>query len=212
MQPHWHWTRGFLIHKAGIHVPSLGCDRLSVSCHPLGKGVQDSKSKKLIKVHDFSFGVSALFILVVVVVHKNEHGGFKTGSLALYLNTEQDATCEQQVTAQLGVGCVLSCVRSRHLVFLTALSFDEEWMFLNMFFFNRYLEETSFCLLSLEAWRKCRANLWCSSYFISGVSVSCSGWWAFPPTKCAQNKVVVPKNSVKKILITVFFGRVSSRG
>lgn len=34
-------------------VPSLGCDRLSVSFHPLGKGVQDSKSKQLIKVHDF---------------------------------------------------------------------------------------------------------------------------------------------------------------
>lgn len=31
----------------------------------------------------------------------------------------------------------------------------------------------------------------------------------FPPTRCAQNKVVVPKNSVKKILIFVFFGRVA---
>lgn len=85
-------------------------------------------------------------------------------------------------------------------------------MFLTMFFFNRYLEETSFCLLSLEPWRKCRANLWCSSYFISGVSLSCSGRWDFPPTKCTQNKGVVPKNSVKKILIFVFFGRVGPRG
>lgn len=53
-------------------LPSLGCDRLSVSFHHLGKGVQDSKSKKLIKVHDFDLVPVPFFILVVVVVHKNE--------------------------------------------------------------------------------------------------------------------------------------------
>lgn len=64
----------------------------------------------------------------------------------------------------------------------------------NLFSLNRYLEETLFCLLSLEAWRKCRAELWCSSCFTSGASLNCSGLWDLSLNGCVQNSGVVSKN------------------
>lgn len=48
MQPHWHWTRGFLIQEAGIHASQSWLWQ-AVSFYHLGKRVQDSKSKKLMK-------------------------------------------------------------------------------------------------------------------------------------------------------------------
>lgn len=39
--------------------------------------------------------------------------------------------------------------------------------------------------------------------------MSCSGLWDFSSSRSVQNNVVVPKNSLKKVLILVPFGRVA---
>lgn len=104
-QRNWHNLTGtglknVLYQKQESMLPRL-CQ--AVFFHPLGKIVQDIKSKKqLMKTMWFWFGASALFILVVL---KNEDRWLKLRSFGLHLNAEQiaysqDAQLQNSLYAQ----------------------------------------------------------------------------------------------------------------